>query len=311
MNNDQLHKDAVKLLQQRQPSGTEATSKAATLSYNKRRKQATAELRPILKQIWDALERGETVGGWATKEDWAKSQSTSSHPISIRQIQRIIVGAPQKRHDVVLKVGMTVKVNDMKVVLTQAMLDLLVPDDELRNVKPVEVWHIRKDGDTAFCGATTKFTHLGFPAKRPARWRQTMPRCEACCKAADVSFTPLGFPKKKAFYKVGDDSRTLGIGTKNDKRAKSTAILHAKKTGWGNDGTLCNAPLIWHDGITGPSDEYSNVGKGKAVNCPKCLEKRAEKSKKANKTRAALKTVRNDPNVQAWIAAEETKGANA
>src|ERR1019366_6418848 len=121
-----------------------------------------------------------------------------SQSITIRQIQRIIAGTPQKRHDVALKVGMTVIVGGqlsctgIKVVLTQAMLDLLVP-------KP-----------------------------------------------------------KKA------------------KAKKSTAILHAKTTGWGTDGTLCHAPLTFGDGITGGfSDEANNVGAGKSVNCPKCLEKRA------------------------------------
>jgi|ERR1039458_4378654 hypothetical protein len=109
MNNDQLHKDAVRLLQRRQASGTEATAKATALSYNKRRKQATAELRPILKSIWEKLESGESVGPYTSKEDWASHQS-----ITIRQVQRIIAG-PKKRPQstgVVLKEGMTVKLGD-------------------------------------------------------------------------------------------------------------------------------------------------------------------------------------------------------
>jgi len=120
MTNDQLHEDAVKLLLQRQRNATETTAKGCVKSYNQRRREATAALQPILAAIWKCLQNGESVGGFTSKEDWASSQS-----ITIRQIQRIISGTPQKRHDVVLKVGMTVTVGGVKVVLTQALIDLL------------------------------------------------------------------------------------------------------------------------------------------------------------------------------------------
>jgi alkylated DNA repair dioxygenase AlkB len=133
MTNDQLHKDAVKLLIDR---------KSATLKskdYNQRRRKATADLRPLLAQIWKAFDNGETVGGHCGKEDWAKSQS-----ITIRQIQRIIAGTPQKRHDVALKVGMTVTVDGAKVVLTAAMLDLLIgtPPTPTPSVPPTGVEYV-------------------------------------------------------------------------------------------------------------------------------------------------------------------------
>lgn len=72
------------------------------------------------------------------------------------------------------------------------------------------------------------------------------------------------------------------------KKAKSTGILHAIKTGWGSDAALCDAPLI-RKGFT---NEYSNVAKGKAVTCPKCLEIRAAKAKKAIETKAINKKLR-------------------
>lgn len=122
MTNDQLHEDAVKLLLQRQRNAKETTAKGCVKSYNQRRREATAALQPILKAIWEALASGESVGGYTSKEDWASGQS-----ITIRQIQRIISGAPQKRHHVALKGGMTVIVDGAKVVLTQALIDLLVP----------------------------------------------------------------------------------------------------------------------------------------------------------------------------------------
>jgi hypothetical protein len=122
MTNDQLHEDAVKLLLQRQRNATETNAKGCVKSYNRRRRQATADLQSKLAAIWECLQNGESVGGFTSKEDWASSQS-----ITIRQIQRIIAGTPQKRHDVALKVGMTVTVDSAKVVLTQALVDLLVP----------------------------------------------------------------------------------------------------------------------------------------------------------------------------------------
>src|ERR1019366_5696412 len=122
MNNDILHQQAVKLLIARQATDTEAKAKITAKDYNQRRREATANLRPVLIRIWEALGNGESVGGYTSKEDWASSQS-----ITIRQIQRIIAGTPQKRHDVALKVGMTVTVDSAKAVLTQALVDLLVP----------------------------------------------------------------------------------------------------------------------------------------------------------------------------------------
>ncbi len=225
MTNDQLHEDAVKLLLQRQRNATETTAKGVVKSYNQRRKEATAALQPILEEIWEKFEAGESVGGFHGKEDWASSQS-----ITIRQIQRIIAGTPQKRHHVALKVGMTVTVDGAKVVLTQALIDLLVPTP-----------------------------------KKVAKKVKTV-ACDLCgykkCQCAEIQ-----------------------------RGLKSTAILHAMKTGWGADATLCNTPITYHDGISGLSMDPSNVGKGKSVNCPKCLEKRTAQTKKAAETRAVNKSL--------------------
>ena len=118
MNHDQLHEEAVRLLLARQANGKESEAKAIGKSYNQRRREATAALQPILTKIWDALAKGESVGGYTSKEDWAKSQSATEHPITIRQIQRIIAGTPQKRHHVALKEGMLVKVGDKVFTIT-------------------------------------------------------------------------------------------------------------------------------------------------------------------------------------------------
>src|SRR5271166_3285351 len=106
MTNDQLHEDAVKLLLQRQRNATETTAKGVVKSYNQRRREATAALQSVLKQIWGKLDGGESVGGYTSKEDWASSQS-----ISIRNCQYIINGGSNKAKSFRLKVGMTVIVD--------------------------------------------------------------------------------------------------------------------------------------------------------------------------------------------------------
>jgi hypothetical protein len=323
MNNNQLHEEAVRLLLDRQRNATETNAKGCVKSYNQRRKQATAELQPILSAIWDALKRGESVGGFTSKEDWASSQS-----ITIRQIQRIISGTPQKRHDVALKVGMTVTVDGAKVVLTQALINLLIPkkkafykvgsdsrtlgigtkndrraqdDDELKDIEPHYV---------VGRGYLVAFTNRnGKPEWTPMRYKGLGSTGRHKFGEGHTTIASEKLHKLVKPLPEGMEIPTEAVNKTRDRKVwavKPTTILHAKKTGWGDDGTLCNTPLTFHDGVTGPSDEANNVATGKSVNCTRCLEKRAEKSKKTAETRAALKTVRNDPAVRAFLAEEAT-----
>jgi len=64
MTNNQLHETAVKYLLQRQRNTTETTAKGVSKSYNQRRREATANLQPVLIRIWEALGNGESVGGY-------------------------------------------------------------------------------------------------------------------------------------------------------------------------------------------------------------------------------------------------------
>src|ERR1019366_7456589 len=190
MTNNQLHEDAVKLLLQRQRNATETTAKGVVNSYNQRRKDATANLRPVLKQIWEAFERGESVGGFHGKEDWAKSQL-----IGIKQIQRIIKGPkPQKRHDVVLKVGMTVVVGKQQVVLTQSLLTLLT-------TTPTSVEIVGKVGTWNYDDCDCDLTNNGKTCRRCIVWEKMLDRMEeierqAAKKAAKVT-APEATPKKR------------------------------------------------------------------------------------------------------------------
>ena len=84
-NNDALHQEAVKLLV------AAKDAKNHTADYNKRRREATEALRPVLTEIWNAFERGETVGGFAGKEVWAKGQG-----VTIRHVQKVIAGPKPK-----------------------------------------------------------------------------------------------------------------------------------------------------------------------------------------------------------------------
>jgi len=64
-------------------------------SYNQARREETARLRPLLQQVWAALENGDTVNAFRSKEAWAAWYNpTAKNPI--RHIQKIIAG-PKER----------------------------------------------------------------------------------------------------------------------------------------------------------------------------------------------------------------------
>jgi hypothetical protein len=65
--------------------------------YNERRREATERLRKHLTTVWTALENGETVNGYDTKEKWAKHffNPTARHPE--RWIQKIIANKPKTK----------------------------------------------------------------------------------------------------------------------------------------------------------------------------------------------------------------------
>src|ERR1700756_1722593 len=84
--NDLLHDRAVELLVEIKSNGQRAKD------YNTRRREATAALRPVLTEVWQKFKTGETVGGFAGKEAWAKSQG-----ITIRWCQAVIVGPQPKK----------------------------------------------------------------------------------------------------------------------------------------------------------------------------------------------------------------------
>jgi Sec-independent protein translocase protein TatA len=68
--------------------------------YNERRREATERLRKHLTTVWKALENGESVNGYTTKETWAKHffNPTASHPE--RWIQKIVANKPKGTNSV-------------------------------------------------------------------------------------------------------------------------------------------------------------------------------------------------------------------
>ncbi|HEY6372323.1 MAG TPA: hypothetical protein VIX37_17235, partial [Candidatus Sulfotelmatobacter sp.] len=85
--NQDLHDQAVKLLVEIDGS------KKKSIDYNKRRRAATAALRPVLTKIWAAFDRGETVGGCAGVKEWCKKIGT----ITYRRCRQIITGESQAK----------------------------------------------------------------------------------------------------------------------------------------------------------------------------------------------------------------------
>lgn len=96
--------------------------------YNERRREATERLRKHLTTVWKALENGESVNGYTTKETWAKHffNPTASHPE--RWIQKIVANKPRAksvRPVTNLKAGMKVSIGGKEFTLTDAMIGTL------------------------------------------------------------------------------------------------------------------------------------------------------------------------------------------
>jgi alkylated DNA repair dioxygenase AlkB len=85
--NQDLHDHAVKLL-----VDIDASEKRSS-DYNKRRREATEKLRPVLKKIWEAFDNGETVGGCTGKKEWCKQVRS----ITYRRCLQIINGESQTK----------------------------------------------------------------------------------------------------------------------------------------------------------------------------------------------------------------------
>lgn len=73
MSNDKLHKEALAVLKQMKPTSAEQKAQDSAFNYNARRREATARLGEVVSKIWNAFDRGETVGGATARKSGAKS----------------------------------------------------------------------------------------------------------------------------------------------------------------------------------------------------------------------------------------------
>jgi hypothetical protein len=144
MNNDILHQQAVKLLVARQATNSEVNAKGVAKSYNQRRREATAALRPILIQIWEAFDRGESVGGFTGKEAWCAGQS-----IGIRHCQKIVEGPKPKANSVRPTCAKCAKLEEKIETMKKANLALVDVNkalkEEVRLLKPAQRKRILAD----------------------------------------------------------------------------------------------------------------------------------------------------------------------
>lgn len=104
--NQDLHDHAVKLLVEID------ASKKRSSDYNKRRREATEKLRPVLRKIWEAFDNGETVGGYTGKKEWCKQVQS----ITYRRCLQIINGESQTKQvkSLHLKEGTLVTVSGVR-----------------------------------------------------------------------------------------------------------------------------------------------------------------------------------------------------
>ena len=201
--------------------------------YNDRRKEATERLRRVLTTIWTALENGESVNGYDSKERWAKLffNPTARHPE--RWIQKIIANKPKAksvRPVTNLKAGMKVSIGGKEFTLTDAMIGTLaamVPKKEeqpaptekrdfakeRRAKKRAVIEHAaQKNGKThqmqpndrrTWCGKTP-----GLTLKKDAPMSDE-PTCQACQNGKEMDrlrreYTPVLHPAAKALAAVVD-----------------------------------------------------------------------------------------------------------
>jgi hypothetical protein len=148
--NQALHDEAVKLLVDL--SGT----KKKTKDYNLRRKEITAALQPILLQIKEVFEKGQTCGGKSTIKDWCKQVGG----ITDRRFRQIVSGEsqtkPRKRAKV--KIGLILEVDGRDLIVTQSIVNLLIdafdaqqlpPADDVPDDEPEDVPEVTSAEETA------------------------------------------------------------------------------------------------------------------------------------------------------------------
>jgi hypothetical protein len=86
---DQIGAEAARLLKEAKEKNETALTKASTLLEERQ-----AKIKPLLEQVWTALNNKQTVNGCATKGAWAKSIGYTT-----RALQYIIYGRPEKKKD--------------------------------------------------------------------------------------------------------------------------------------------------------------------------------------------------------------------
>jgi hypothetical protein len=248
MSNDSLHESAVKLLLDRARLPKEDAARGVVKSYNLRRKEATAALRPILTNIFACLTKGESVGGYTSKEDWSAAQS-----ITIRQIQRIVAGPkPQAKRpqstDVALTLtaGMTVTIDGLKITLTEGQITFL--KDEATTIAK------QKADAKKFAGPTRAETRAVNKELRAKKAKKVA--CKLCnykkCQCAEIQ-TRL---KDYAFYHP--DEACAKLCTKCNLELPA-ALLAAKPF-----ATLCRDCKVAYDGDV-PTYKGQQVTEGKSL----------------------------------------------
>lgn len=124
--NQKLHDEAVHLMQEMQRAKSEETAQQTNKSYNQRRKDAKAKLKPVLDAIWKKFEDGETVGGYSGKKEWCKKTGYFTYQWCNRIVSGGDSNASKKRKSLSLEVGVVVKVDKISITLTAEMIQSIL-----------------------------------------------------------------------------------------------------------------------------------------------------------------------------------------
>jgi len=135
--NQALHEVAIALILQTKQKRSEASvfekAKQTRDEYNTRRREATEKLRPILIKIWEAFDRGESVGIFATRKAWCKDQK-----VTMRWCQKVIAGRQEKKANTHRSVRVDV---DQQVVIRNGIYTVGLDGDGRAKLIPV-VLHV-------------------------------------------------------------------------------------------------------------------------------------------------------------------------
>lgn len=264
--NDKLHLEAVQLLRDYKRVSGKAKD------YNADRKAKTAKLGEILCKGCDALDRGEHIGGIATRGEWyAALATTSGYPLKRRWAEKLIERHrnPNKPKDA--PSGRTVNLDKAAFVIFGG------------------VKYPRSAVEIAVKPQPTVVTAPKPAAKKTAKVHFEGASCEVLRRLKDAATTTV---EAEVTCQICKNDIEANKESERELEESRTTLVHALRED--RKGTLC----LWHklgeDGlkVSGDPDE---------ITCENCLAKLGVPSKKAETKLVTVPLTENQSKAIDWL----------